>query len=29
MDAVAEGCKKRLKDPEAEEFEGEVPMAEI
>lgn len=29
MDSVAEGCKRRLKDPEADEFEGEVPIAEI
>jgi len=29
MDIVTEGCKKRLKDPEADEFEGEVPIEEV
>lgn len=29
METVAEECKKRLKDPEAEEFEGDVPIEEI
>lgn len=29
MDNVTEGCKKRLKDPEADEFEGEVPIEEV
>lgn len=29
MDTVAEGCKKRLKGADDEEFEGDVPMAEI
>jgi len=28
-DSFVEGCKKRLKDPEADEFEGEVPAAEV
>lgn len=29
MVAVAKECEKRLKDPEAEEFEGDVPIEEI
>lgn len=29
MGIVAEECKKRLKDPEAEEFEGDVPIEEV
>lgn len=29
MDTVAEGCKKRLKGPDDDEYEGDVPVAEI